>query len=119
MMTFNTSNTFKALAVATIFACGVTAQTAMAETKDSIKVAAAAPADADFAKLDKNKDGKISLKEAAKDKSLSASFDAVDANKDGYISSEEYATYKSAMSGTAAPIAADPTAPMTEPAPAK
>jgi EF hand len=92
---------FKAVAItslATLFFCGVTAQTALAETKVPAKdIVAEAPADADFKKLDVNSDAKISLKEAVKDKTLATSFDMTDANKDGNISTEEYAGYKAAM----------------------
>lgn len=63
---------------------------------------AKAPTDADFKKLDGNSDGKISLKEAVKDKSLATAFDATDANHDGMIAADEYANYKaaSAIKGT-------------------
>lgn len=56
--------------------------------------AAAIPADEDFKKLDQNQDGKVSLKEAVKDKLLSGNFDLVDANHDGAISTDEHAAYK-------------------------
>ncbi len=117
----NTSNTLKALTVAAVFACGLSAQTAMADTKVDAKVAAATPADPDFAKLDANSNGKISLKEAAKDKSLSSAFDAVDANKDGNITAEEHATFKAAMASSAATPAApaDASVAPVEPMPAK
>lgn len=108
MLTLNTTNTLKTLTVAALFVCGVTAQTAMA--------ADAAKADPDFAKLDANSNGKVSLKEAAKDKGLSAAFDAVDANKDGNVDGGEFAAYKVASSGAAVP--ADASAAPAEPAPA-
>jgi hypothetical protein len=49
---------------------------------------AKAPADDDFKKLDANKDGKISLKEAVKDKALASSFDATDEAASAVKSSE-------------------------------
>ena len=55
-----------------------------------------APADADFKKLDGNADGKISLKEAVKDKTLATQFDLTDANHDGMLAADEYANYKAA-----------------------
>lgn len=58
----------------------------------------AAPADADFKKLDGNADGKLSIKEAGKDKTLASVFEKVDANQDGMVSTDEYATYKVAAS---------------------
>jgi hypothetical protein len=69
------------------------AKTTDAKGMDSL---AKVPAEDDFKKLDANKDGKISLKEAVKDKALASSFDATDANHDGMISTDEYASYKSA-----------------------
>ncbi|MFZ3086792.1 MAG: EF-hand domain-containing protein [Methylotenera sp.] len=71
------------------------AEIIIAESKvdDSI---AKAPADADFKKLDRNGDEKISLKEAVKDKTLATVFDVADANHDGMITTDEYASYKAA-----------------------
>ncbi len=54
------------------------------------------PTDADFKKLDGNADGKISLKEAVKDKTLATQFDLTDANHDGMLAADEYANYKAA-----------------------
>ena len=65
-----------------------------------------APADADFKRLDGNGDGKLSLKEAVKDKALATSFDATDINHDGMIAADEYASYKTA----AAPKTTEPSA---------
>ena len=105
---------FKTVAIsslATLFFCGVTMQTALAETKPTKDIVAEAPADADFKKLDANSDAKISLKEAVKDKTLATSFDMTDANKDGNISTEEYASYKAAMQ-MKSPEAAPPANPV-------
>ncbi len=66
-----------------------------------------APVDVDFKKLDVNSDGKISLKEAAKDKALAVQFDAADTNHDGMLSEEEYANYK-----TIAAVKSSESAPM-------
>lgn len=52
--------------------------------------------DDEFKKLDVNKDGKISLKEAVKDKTLAAQFDAADVNHDGMLSADEFASFKAA-----------------------
>lgn len=60
--------------------------------------AATKAVDADFKKLDTNTDGKISLKEAVKDKALANVFDVTDADHDGMVSTDEYANYKSALS---------------------
>ncbi len=61
-------------------------------------------ADADFKKLDGNADGKLSIKEAGKDKTLASVFEKVDANQDGMVSTDEYATYKVAASGKPADL---------------
>jgi len=83
------------------FSSGLVAP-AFADNKaaDSKKIEAAASktADADFKKLDANTDGKISLKEAVKDKSLANVFDMTDADHDGMVSADEYVNYKSALS---------------------
>ena len=55
-----------------------------------------APIDPDFKRLDGNGDGKLSLKEAVKDKALATQFDATDANHDGMLAADEYANYKAA-----------------------
>ena len=54
--------------------------------------------DEHFKVLDANKDGKVSLKEAVKDKALAGQFDAADINHDGMVSADEYASYKVALS---------------------
>lgn len=84
----------------------------VAETKNiemkEADVSIKAPADEDFKKLDANKDSKVSLKEAVKDKTLAAQFDATDANHDGMISTDEFASYKAnvALKATdSAPVA--------------
>ena len=59
-------------------------------------LSAKAPADEDFKKLDANKDGKVSLKEAVKDKALASQFDATDINHDGMVSADEYISFKAA-----------------------
>lgn len=91
MLTLNTSSLLKTLTLTTMLALSVTAQTVMAA--DAVK------ADSDFIKLDANKDGKISLKEAVKDVGLSVNFDAVDANKDGSITEDELTAFKLASVG--------------------
>ena len=79
--------------------------TEMKEVESTVKTPIA---DDTFKALDANKDGKVSLKEAVKDKALTSSFDLTDVNHDGMISTDEYAGYKavSAASPDAAPTAA-------------
>jgi Ca2+-binding EF-hand superfamily protein len=75
---------------------------AFAETKAAenrkFDSAALKTADADFKKLDTNADGKISLKEAVKDKTLVNVFNVSDTNQDGMLTTDEYMNYKSALS---------------------
>ena len=73
--------------------------------KEVDSMAKAPAADDDFKKLDANKDGKVSLKEAVKDKTLAALFDATDANHDGMVSADEYANYKAASAVKSSDIA--------------
>jgi len=73
------------------------AENKAADTKKAEAVATKT-ADADFKKLDTNTDGKISLKEAVKDKALANVFDVTDADHDGMVSTDEYLNYKSALS---------------------
>ncbi|MDD2833262.1 MAG: hypothetical protein PHD12_04550 [Methylotenera sp.] len=60
-----------------------------------IKLAEASklPAEDVFKKLDTNQDGKLSAKEAAKDKLLSSNYDAADANHDGAVTIDEYIAF--------------------------
>ena len=52
-------------------------------------------AGAEFAKLDQNKDGKISKGEISAKHALSPHFDMLDSNKDGSLSQAEFAKYQS------------------------
>jgi hypothetical protein len=53
--------------------------------------------EAEFKKLDANKNEKLSLSEAAKDESLIKQFNDVDINHDSVISADEYRYYKTAF----------------------
>ena len=100
--------------VSTIFITGLStsvfAETKSAANEGKIKLAEVkstdaktadaltkAPTDSDFKRLDSNGDGKLSLKEAVKDKALAAQFDAIDVNHDGMIALDEYAAYKATL----------------------
>jgi Ca2+-binding EF-hand superfamily protein len=100
--------------VSTIFITGLStsvfAETKSAANEGKIKLAEVkstdaktadaltkAPTDSDFKRLDSNGDGKLSLKEAVKDKALAAQFDAIDVNHDGMIAVDEYAAYKATL----------------------
>ncbi|MDZ4142106.1 MAG: EF-hand domain-containing protein [Methylotenera sp.] len=119
-MKFNTNSIIRPVTagvVATFLFAGLS-NVAFADNKaafkDAIKVAEAkttdmkeidssakTPADGDFKKLDANKDGKISLKEAVKDKALTTQFDAADVNHDGMVSTDEYTIYKAGLATNA------------------
>lgn len=98
------SNSIRLIAVGTIgvlFSSSlITPAFAEAKAIDTKKVDSAAvkTADADFKKLDANADGKISLKEAVKDKALVNVFNITDTNQDGMLTTDEYMNYKSALS---------------------
>lgn len=64
-------------------------------TKDTTQFIAKAPTDKGFKTLDVDADGKISLKEAVKDRALAEKFNATDVNHDGAITVDEYALYAS------------------------
>lgn len=53
---------------------------------------------ADFVRLDKNKDGYVSRDEAAKDKKISSNFSKFDENKDGKLTEDEFIKLQSTMS---------------------
>jgi biopolymer transport protein ExbD len=69
---------------------------AMADATTATDTGTKASPDEQFRALDANKDGKISLKEAVKDKALTSQFESIDANHDGMISAEEYTSVKGA-----------------------
>jgi hypothetical protein len=104
-MKFNlSSNSMRLVAAGAIgifFGSGIVTP-AFAEVKaaDAKKADAALikTANADFKKLDANTDGKISLKEAVKDKDLVNVFNVTDTDQDGMLTTEEYVNYKSALS---------------------
>ena len=119
MLKLNHLSTFNKASIALITGIsliGLAIPYAMAESA-SKDIAAEAPADADFKKLDTNGDKKVSLKEAVKDKSLVTSFDITDINKDGNITPDEYSSYKASMKSldSTAPTGAAPAAAPTTP----
>lgn len=100
---FNNSMRIMAVAAISLFFSSGLITRAFADIKvaetDKADAAATKAAESDFKKLDSNGDGKISLKEAMKDKALANVFDVTDADHDGMVSLSEYLTYKSALSG--------------------
>jgi len=53
-----------------------------------------------FTKLDADKDGMVSKKEASKNKDLTAKWDTLDANKDGKLDQGEFAAFETPASGS-------------------
>lgn len=57
-----------------------------------------------FTKLDSDKDGMVSKKEASKNKDLAAKWDTLDSNKDGKLDQGEFAAFETgSSSGSSAP----------------
>jgi hypothetical protein len=54
---------------------------------------AAAPDQAKFESLDRDRDGALNKREAKSDASITAQFDSMDVNLDGYITRAEYQAY--------------------------
>ena len=54
-----------------------------------------------FIKLDTDKDGVVSKKEASKNKALAAKWDTLDTNKDGKLDQGEFAAFEGASSSSA------------------
>jgi hypothetical protein len=78
-----------ALSVAVAFATSATAADRPVNPSDK----AAAPAQAKFQSLDRDRDGALNKREAKPDASITAQFDAMDVNLDGYITRAEYMAY--------------------------
>lgn len=98
-MKFNSSLITHPIAASVITACMLCGLSLSAQAEDkAAEPSANVPAGEDFKKLDVNQDGKVSLKEAVKDKTLAGVFDAVDANHDGVISTDEHTAYKISLS---------------------
>lgn len=64
----------------------------------------------DMTTLDSDQDGKVSKKEAGKNKELSKKFESLDINKDGKLDSGEFSLFEGAAPATTtpAPGGADP-----------
>ena len=54
-----------------------------------------------FTKLDTDKDGMVSKKEASKNKALTAKWDTLDSNKDGKLDQGEFAAFETSGSSPA------------------
>lgn len=106
----------KFLAVAAVSALGATAigqvnaQVPPASSSTPAPEMTTPPSD-EYGKLDKDKDGAISKREARKNKELSKQWSSLDANKDGKLDSAEFAQFE------AKPSSSEPAT--TQPEPAK
>lgn len=56
-----------------------------------------------FTKLDSDKDGMVSKKEASKNKDLTSKWDTLDTNKDGKLDQGEFAAFETAPSSGSSP----------------
>ena len=56
-----------------------------------------------FTKLDSDKDGMVSKKEASKNKDLTAKWDTLDTNKDGKLDQGEFAAFETGASSGSTP----------------
>jgi hypothetical protein len=73
-------------------ALGMMSTAALADDGDKMKDAGAKPTAAvTFESLDADKDGRVSLTEAAADKTVTEQFSTADKNADGYLDADEYA----------------------------
>jgi Ca2+-binding EF-hand superfamily protein len=86
-----TKKIYSVLVAATVAATAFAAP-ALAEDDAAMKAKIAKRVDDAFAKLDADKDGKISKAEAAKGPRLSKNFDQVDADHDGFVTRAEMTT---------------------------
>jgi Ca2+-binding EF-hand superfamily protein len=71
-------------------ALGMLSTAALADDGDKMKDGAA-QATVTFESLDADKDGRVSLTEAAADKATTERFSSADKNADGYLDAEEFA----------------------------
>ena len=86
-----TKKIYSALVAATVTATAFAAP-ALADDDAAMKAKITKRVDDAFAKLDTDKDGKISKAEAAKGPRLSKNFDQVDADHDGFVTKAEMTT---------------------------
>jgi EF hand domain-containing protein len=80
---------------------GIAAAQTTPSTPPSSAAPSAAPSGDVFTKLDADKDGMVSKKEASKNKDLTSKWDTLDTNKDGKLDQGEFAAFET--SGTTTP----------------
>ena len=88
---------FELLAGAALAACAGVAVAQIAAPPPSTPPGGTSSRGADdtFTKLDSDKDGMVSKKEASKNKDLAAKWDTLDSNKDGKLDQGEFAAFES------------------------
>jgi hypothetical protein len=69
-------------------------------TSPSGSASGAAGSGETFTKLDSDKDGMVSKKEASKNKDLAGKWDTLDTNKDGKLDQGEFAAFETGASGS-------------------
>ena len=90
-------------ALAATFACGTAlAQTTPPTTSPGSASTSAGTAGAEYTKMDKDKDGTLSKKEASSNKELTKQWDTLDVNKDGKLDEAEFAQFESSSMGSGA-----------------
>lgn len=89
-------HTLIAITAAVGFAGAAAAQTSPPIGQPSTPTTGAADAAAggEFGKLDKDRDGSVTKKEAASNKNLAKKWDTLDANKDGKLDQGEFAQFE-------------------------
>jgi hypothetical protein len=91
--------TFTGSVVLSLLAAGVAIAQAPSPAEPTAAPTATAPgqgAGADFATVDRNKDGRVSSSEASVNSDLNTEFSKLDANRDSYLSSDEFAKWSKA-----------------------
>ncbi len=96
--------TIPLLAITAIAACGAAfAQSTPPPSGSTTKSPGSAPGSStavmEYSRLDKDKDGMISKKEAASNKSLTAQWSTLDVNKDSKLDEAEFAQFEAETPG--------------------
>lgn len=90
------------LAGAALAACAglAAAQISPSQPNPSPSAAPAGASGETFTKLDSDKDGMVSKKEASKNKDLASKWDTLDTNKDGKLDQGEFAAFETGSGST-------------------
>ena len=91
------------IAGATIAAFAGLAVAQTAPTPSTAPASAPATSPSAFTKLDSDKNGMVSKKEASKNKDLASKWDALDTNKDGNLDQGEFAAFETSATQGSTP----------------